>query len=52
MAPAGLLIAFPEWKTSATGIIIVAAVILLRRYSGVPANSEAALAMSAPPSKI
>jgi TRAP-type uncharacterized transport system fused permease subunit len=52
MAPAGLLIAFPEWKTSATGIVIVAAVILLRRYSGVPANSEAALAMSAPPSKI
>jgi TRAP transporter 4TM/12TM fusion protein len=52
MAPAGLLIAFPEWRTSATGIVIVAAVILLRRYSGVPENSSEAAAMSAPPSKI
>jgi TRAP transporter 4TM/12TM fusion protein len=52
LAPAGLLIAFPEWRTSLTGIVIVSIVLLLRRFSGVPAGSPEALAMSAPPNKI
>lgn len=52
LAPAGLLIAFPEWKTSVTGAIIVAAVVLLRRYSQIPEGDPAAAAMAAPPSRI
>ena len=52
LAPAGLLIAFPEWKTSVTGAIIVAAVVLLRRYSQIPEGDPAALAMAAPPGRI
>ena len=48
LTPAGLLIAFPEWKTSVTGAVIVAAVLLLRRYSEIPAGDPTALAMATP----
>jgi len=52
MAPAGLLIAFPEWKTSLTGAVLVLAVILLRRFSRIPEDDPAALAMAAPPARM
>ena len=42
----GLLIAFPEWISTVTGLVGTAAVLLLRRYSEVPEGHPRALAMA------
>jgi TRAP-type uncharacterized transport system fused permease subunit len=43
----GLLIAFPEWISTATGLVGTGVVLLLRRYSQVPDGDPLAIAMSA-----